>query len=161
MRVVSDGRGHLSDLMVAFLDYYSGHEGEDGQCFAEAIPTLTALHGAGIHLALLSNKLRVWGQAEIARLGLTPYFTRVVFMEDMPVPKPSRLALQPILTSLGIKPGRTLLVGDGVGDLRCAKDAGALSGAALWGPHDPAPLLATHPDFAFRTMGELLALFGL
>ncbi len=161
MRVVSDARGHIPELMVAFMEYYADHEGEAARCFAEAIPTLAALRDAGLPLALLSNKLRAWGQAEIARLGLLPYFARVVFVEDMPTPKPSGQALQPILTALGIPAARTLLIGDGLSDLHCARAAGALSGAALWGPHDPVPLLAAHPTYAFRAMGEVLALLGM
>ncbi|MBA3825631.1 MAG: HAD family hydrolase [Ktedonobacterales bacterium] len=159
--VVSNGRGHIPELMVAFMEYYTDHEGEAARCFADAIPTLAALRAVGIPLALLSNKLRAWGQAEIARLGLTPYFRHVVFMEDMPVPKPSGRALQPILTALGMAATRTLLIGDGVGDMQCAAEAGALSGAALWGPHDPAPLLAMHPTYAFREMRDILTALSL
>jgi pyrophosphatase PpaX len=161
MRVVSAGRGRVPELMAAFLDYYADHEGDGAQCFAEVLPTLTTLRAAQVPLALLSNKLRTWGLAEIERLGLAAYFTQVVFMEDMPTPKPSGLALQPILTTQRVPATRTLLVGDGVGDLRCAEEAGALSGAALWGPQDPAPLLAARPSYAFHALKEILALMQL
>jgi phosphoglycolate phosphatase-like HAD superfamily hydrolase len=161
MHVASNGRGRIPELIVAFMDYYTDHENVEAQPFAEAIPSLAALRAANIPLALLSNKLRAWGHAEIARLGLLPYFAHITFMEDMPVPKPSGRALEPILTTLGIPATRTLLIGDGVGDLRCAREAGALSGAALWGPHDPTPLLATHPTYAFRAMDEIATLLGI
>lgn len=161
MQVVSDGRGRIPELMAAFMDYYLDFESTAAQPFTDAIPTIMALRTAGIPLALLSNKLRAWGHAEIARLGLLPYFAHVTFMEDMPIPKPSGRALEPIITALGIPAARTLLIGDGVGDLICAREAGALSGAALWGPHDPAPLLAAHPTYAFQAMGEIVALMGV
>jgi phosphoglycolate phosphatase len=161
MRLISADDAQVAPLMAAFLRYYSAHEGEGAQLFPATIPTLTALQGAGMPLALLSNKLRAWGLAEIARLGLAPYFAQVVFAEDMPVPKPSPLALDPLLRTFALSAARVLLVGDSVGDLRCAQAAGALAGAALWGPHDPAPLLAAQPAYAFYRMDDILALFGL
>lgn len=161
MEVVSDGRGQIPELMSAFLLHYSAHEDEGVQPFPDAIPTLTALHSAGIPIALLSNKLRVWGQAEIARLGLAPYLAHAIFVEDMPVPKPDPQALAPLLQRFQVMPARVLVIGDGLADLHCAQAAGALAGAALWGPHDPAPLLAANPDYAFHQMREILSLFGL
>ncbi len=160
MAVISDGRGQVMELVAAFLAHYSAHEGEGAQCFPDAIPTLAALRAAGYPLALLSNKLRAWGTAEIARLGLAPFFAQVVFTEDMPVPKPSPLAVEPLLRAFHVKAKRVLLIGDGVGDIQCAQAAGALAGAALWGPHDPAPLLAARPHYAFHQMSEILELLG-
>jgi phosphoglycolate phosphatase len=161
MAIVSDGRGQIQELMAAFLLYYADHADEGVLPFPDAIPTLAALRGAGVPVALLSNKLRVWGQAEIARLGLAPYLAAVIFMEDMPVPKPDPQALTPLLHAFRVVPARVLVIGDGLADLHCAQAAGALAGAALWGPHDPAPLVAAHPDYAFHQMREILALFGL
>lgn len=158
MRLVSAGRERIRELTTAFMLYYADHEHEEAQCFPGTLAMLAELHQRGIRLALLSNKLRAWGVAEIARLGLAPYFARVVFMEDMPTPKPSGLALRPITTALGVPPERVIIIGDGVGDLVCAHNAGAHSGAALWGAHDPAPLLAVKPTYTFHAMTEILDL---
>jgi HAD superfamily hydrolase (TIGR01509 family) len=161
MAIVSDGRGQIPALMAAFLAHYADHEAAGAQPFADAIPTLMALHTAGMPVALLSNKLRAWGQAEIARLGLAPWLARAVFAEDMPLPKPDPQALAPLLHTFHVTPARVLVIGDGLADLHCAQAAGALAGAALWGPHDPAPLLAANPDYTFHQMREILALFGV
>jgi phosphoglycolate phosphatase-like HAD superfamily hydrolase len=122
---------------------------------------LDALRAAGVRLSLLSNKLRAWGQEEIARLKLAPYFASVVFLEDMPAPKPSGLALQPIVRKLDVAPGQILVIGDSAGDMLCAQAAGARSGAAVWGAYDAAPVLATRPQFVFRTLTDVLARFRL
>lgn len=161
MRLISNGREQIDALMTAFLSYYTMHESAGAQPFPEAIPTLQALHASGMPLALLSNKLRAWGNAEIVRLGLAPFFTSVIFMEDMPAPKPSALALQPLLKACKVAAKRVLVIGDGVGDVQCAHAAGAQSGAALWGPHDPAPLVAAHPTHTFYQMADILRLVEL
>ncbi len=160
MRVVSDGRGQIDELARAFLRYYAAREGDGAQCFAGTLATLDALRHAGLRLALLSNKLRVWGLDEIARLGLAPYFECVVFMEDMPRPKPSGWALRPVLETLRLPPERVLVVGDSVADIACARAAGAPSGAALWGAPDPAPLIAATPTYLFDALADLTRLAG-
>jgi HAD superfamily hydrolase (TIGR01509 family) len=161
MRVVSAGRGQEMELAQAFLRHYAAHETDGVQCFPDVVSTLDALRAANIRLALLSNKLRRWGVQEIERLEIANYFDPVVFLEDMPVPKPSGLALRPILQRLHVAPRRVLVIGDGAGDITCARAAGALSGAALWGTHDPAPLLAEHPDYRFERLHDVLALLDI
>lgn len=161
MRVVSDGRGQEMELMQAFLRHYAAHSSDGAQCFPDVVPALTSLRAAGLRLALLSNKLRRWGLEEIERLGIADYFDPVVFMEDMPIPKPSGAALHPILQRLHVAPRRVLVIGDGAGDIACARAAGALSGAALWGTHDPALLLAERPDYRFERLCDVLALIGI
>ncbi len=160
MRVLSDGRGHIPELMMAYLTYYGAHEHEGSILFPEALPTLLALHAAGVPLAILSNKLRAWGVPELARLGIDRLFVTAVFAEDMPLPKPSGRAMEPILRVLGIPPARVLFIGDGVHDIACAHAARAQSGAALWGRADPAPLLAAQPTYRFAALQEIVALIS-
>jgi phosphoglycolate phosphatase-like HAD superfamily hydrolase len=161
MQIVSDGRGRILELMEAYLAYYGAHESEGSVLFPEAFATLQALHAMGVPLAILSNKLRAWGVLELARLGIDRLFVTAVFAEDMPVPKPSGRAMEPILQALRIPPGRVLFVGDGVHDIACAHAARVQSGAALWGRADPAPLLALRPTYRFTAMREITALLGI
>jgi pyrophosphatase PpaX len=161
MRLVSAGRGEIDALERAFMRYYIVHEGDEAQCFASTLAMLDALHAAGFALALLSNKLRAWGQAEIARLGLASYFAIAVFMEDMPQPKPSGWALRPIFDALALPPARVLLVGDGIADIACARASGAQSGAALWGALDRDALIAAGPTFVLPEMSDLLRVVGV
>lgn len=155
MAIISAARGQGDALAMAYLSYYAAHADEGVQCFPGTIPLLAALQAAGYRLALLSNKLQTWGREEIARLGIAGYFISTVFMEDMPSPKPSGLALRPILEQLRLPARRVLVIGDGEGDIACAHAAGALSGAALWGVLQPAPLLAAHPHYRFDTINDV------
>ncbi len=160
MAIISAGRGEVVALMRAYLEYYAQHEAEGAQCFPPTTRLLAALRTRGIRLALLSNKLRAWGIAEIEHLGLSDAFEIAVFAEDMPAPKPSGLALRPILQHMGVVARDCLVIGDSVGDIACAKDAGARSGAALWGAADAASLRASQPDFLFPTMDAILEMLA-
>ncbi len=145
-------------LVAAFLDYYAAHQAELVRLFPGVPETLAALRRRGYLLGLLSNKLQDWGRTELDALGLAAHFAVTVFAEDMPTPKPAGAALDPVLAALGAPAGRILLVGDGAADIGTAQAAGACAAAALWGAVDPASLLALDPDYALRSMDELLAL---
>jgi len=161
MAVISNGRGMTMELLQQFMSYYSAHERDGAQCFPDTFALLHRLEATKIPLALLSNKLKQWGRAEVQRLGLGTYFPTMVFMEDMPMPKPAGQAMQPIFRILKVHPERILFIGDGVSDIRCARDAGVSSGAALWGMFDPSPVIAAQPTHQFYAMNEVAQLFGI
>jgi phosphoglycolate phosphatase len=120
--------------------------------------TLAALRERGYALGVLSNKLRDWGRAELAAVGLEPYFAHAVFAEDMPAPKPAPAALDPLIAALAIPAQRMLVVGDGAADIACARAAGAASAAALWGAVAPEALRALAPDFTLDSVEQVLEL---
>lgn len=167
MRVVARGMGvadgveverMVPALVASFLAYYAAHQREMVHPFSGVPAMLAELRRRGYPLALLSNKLRDWGRAEVAGMGLAPWFAVAVFAEDMPAPKPAAAALDPVLAVLGLPAARVLLVGDGAADIACARAAGAQAAAALWGGEAPEALLALAPDFTLRTLGDLLTL---
>lgn len=143
-------------LVASFLAYYTAHQRRMVHLFPGVPETLAELRRRGYPLALLSNKLRDWGRAELADIGLAEQFAVTVFAEDMPVPKPSGAALAPVLAALGLPATRVLLVGDGAADIACARDAGAPVAAALWGAVAPTALLALKPDYILQTIGDVL-----
>lgn len=155
MSVVSAGRGHEPELLIAFMTYYLAHEDEGSRCFPAVARTLDTLLAGGLRLALLSNKLRRWGREEIDRLDLARRFALAVFLEDMPEPKPSSRALQPMLRAFALPAARLLIIGDSVADLRCGQGAGAGTAAALWGAIDPAGLRAAQPDHLFERIEDI------
>jgi HAD superfamily hydrolase (TIGR01509 family) len=120
-------------LMDAFLAFYGAHQAAMVRPFPGVPAVLAELRRRGYPLALLSNKLRAWGRAELEDVGLAPLLDVVVFMEDMPEPKPAAAALDPVLAALALAADRILLIGDGAADVGCARAAGATAAVALWG----------------------------
>jgi HAD superfamily hydrolase (TIGR01549 family) len=143
-------------LVEAFLAYYAAREAEQVRPFAGVPETLAVLRERGYALGLLSNKLRDWGRAELVAVGLEQYFKRGVFAEDMPAPKPAAAALEPLIAALEVPARHMLVVGDGTADITCAKAAGAVSAAALWGAVEPEALRALAPDCVLGAVKELL-----
>ncbi len=71
--------------------------------------------------------------------------------QHKPHPAPILLALQ----RLGVHAERAVSIGDEPRDIVASRAADVTAIAALWGASDPSTLLATEPDAAFETPGEL------
>jgi pyrophosphatase PpaX len=72
-------------------------------------------------------------------------------LEIKPSPEPILLACK----KTGIKPDKTIYVGDMMEDIVAAKNAGTRAVAVSWGIHSKSRLLAETPDFLAETPNEL------
>jgi HAD superfamily hydrolase (TIGR01509 family) len=118
---------------------------------AGAKQTLSALHKAGIHIGVLTRNKRSNALAIAQKHGLK--FDAIVDREDGPV-KPDAFGVLRICKQFGVQPQETLLVGDYLFDLLCAKAAGAV--AVLLANHDRADEFAEHADFTIENIGRIL-----
>jgi HAD superfamily hydrolase (TIGR01509 family) len=113
--------------------------------------TLSALHAAGIHIGVLTRNKRSNAIAIARKHKLK--FDAVIGREDGPV-KPNAFGVLQLCKQFGIEPEETLLVGDFLFDLLCAKAAGAV--AILLANHNKAGEFAEHADFCIKNITEIL-----
>ena len=118
---------------------------------AGARQTLSALRAAGIHIGVLTRNKR--GNALAIARKHKLRFDAVVGREDGPV-KPDAFGVLQLSRQFGVEPQETLLVGDYLFDLLCAKAAGAV--AVLLANHSRADEFAGHADFCIENIGEIL-----
>ncbi|MFH1717274.1 MAG: HAD-IA family hydrolase [Planctomycetota bacterium] len=113
--------------------------------------TLSSLRAAGIRIGVLTRNKRDNAFAIAHRHNLE--FDAVVGREDGPV-KPDAFGVLELCRQFGVEPAETLLVGDYLFDLLCAKAAGAA--AVLLANHHHADEFAEHADFRIEKIGEVL-----
>ena len=118
---------------------------------AGAKRTLSALRKAGIHIGILTRNKRSNALAIAHKHNLK--FDAVVDREDGPV-KPDAFGVLRICEQFGVKPEETLLVGDYLFDLLCAKAAGAV--AVLLANNDRAAEFAGYADFTVENISQIL-----
>ena len=118
---------------------------------AGAKQTLSTLRAAGIHIGVLTRNKRSNALAIARKHNLR--FDAVVGREDGPV-KPDAFGVLQLCRQFGVEPEETLLVGDYLFDLLCAKAAGAV--AVLLTNHDQADEFAEHADFCVENMSRIL-----
>lgn len=113
--------------------------------------TLNALRSAGIRIGILTRNKRENALAIAEKHGLK--FDAVVDRDDGPV-KPDAFGILRICEQFEVRPQQTLLVGDYLFDLQCAKAAGAV--AVLLANHSRAKEFAEHADFVIEKIDQIL-----
>ena len=113
--------------------------------------TLEALHKAKINIGILTRNKRRNALAVAKKHGLQ--FAAVVDRDDGPV-KPDAFGVLRICEEFGVRPEETLMVGDYLFDLLCAKSAGAV--AVLLTNNEQADEFAEHADFCIETIDQIL-----
>jgi len=116
-----------------------------------ASETMAGLRQRGIHIGVLTRNRKDNAFAVAARHGLS--FDAVVGREDGPV-KPNAFGVRHLCRQFAVEPCETLLVGDYLFDLLCARAAGAIGVLIL--NHDRGNEFAEHADLTIKNLPELL-----
>ena len=138
-------------LAEEILHFHEERAVTESRLNAGAKQTLSALRNAGIHIGILTRNKRCNALAISRKHGLK--FDAVVDREDGPV-KPDAFGVLRICEQFGVQPQETLLVGDYLFDLLCAKAAGAI--AVLLANHDRAGEFTEHADFTIEKIDQVL-----
>ena len=118
---------------------------------AGAKQTLQALRQAGIHIGILTRNRKANAIAVAEKHSLK--FDAVIGREDGPA-KPDAFGVLQICKQFSVSPNETLLVGDYLYDLLCAKAAGAV--AVLLTNHNNVDKFAEHADFTIEKIDQIL-----
>jgi HAD superfamily hydrolase (TIGR01509 family) len=133
------------------LEFHERRAVEESTLNADAKQTLWALRDAGIGIGILTRNRRGNVLAVAEKHGLK--FDAIVDREDGPA-KPDAFGVLQICKQFGVSPHETLLVGDYLFDLLCAKAAGAV--AVLLANHGRALQFAEHADFTIERIDQVL-----
>ncbi len=133
------------------LHYHEQKAVTESKLNANAKKTLSALRAAGIHIGILTRNKRSNAFAIARKHKLK--FDAVIDREDGPV-KPDAFGVLQLCRQFGVKPEETLLVGDYLFDLLCAKAAGAV--AVLLANHNQSDEFAEHADFCIEDISQIL-----
>ncbi len=133
------------------LHYHEQKAVTESKLNANAKQTFSALRKAGIHIGVLTRNRRSNALAIASKHKLR--FDAVIGREDGPV-KPDAFGVLRICEQFGAEPEETLLVGDYLFDLLCAKAAGAV--AVLLVNHNQADAFAEHADFCIEDISRIL-----
>lgn len=118
---------------------------------AGAKHALSQLRASGIRIGILTRNQRANAHAIAGKHNLQ--FDAVIGREDGPA-KPDAFGVLELCRRFDVKPQETMLVGDYLFDLLCAKAAGAY--AVLLRNHHQADDFAEHADFCIENISGIL-----
>jgi putative hydrolase of the HAD superfamily len=140
---------------------FAARRGAAERLFPEARATLEALRARGVPLGLVTNGDARLQRDKIARHRLASYFGVVVIEGEFGAGKPDAAVFRHALTSLGVGPAGTWMVGDRLDwDIDGAQRVGL---RAAWVDRGRAGLPASHPvqpERIIHALDEILALIG-
>lgn len=140
-----------------FMPYYGAHKEDKTAPYAGVPQALRQLTGAGVSMAVLTNKADALAGAVVE--GYYPGVFPLVqgALPDVPAkPDPTLLGL--LLERMGARPENTLFVGDSNVDIRTAKNGGLASCGVLWGFRSRRELEEEGADFLAETPEQLVRL---
>ncbi len=133
------------------LDYHEKLAVEQSSLNDGARETLETLGKAGIKIGVLTRNKKENTLAVAQKHNLN--FDFIFDRDDGPV-KPDAFGVLEICRRFGVKPQETLVVGDYLFDILCAKAAGAVS--ILLTNHPKAGEFAKHADFTIEKIDQIL-----
>ncbi len=127
----------------------------ESQLNSGAKETLSTLRKAGISIGILTRNKRSNAFAVIKKHDL--HFDAVIGRDDGPA-KPDAFGVLQICRQFAVKPHATLMVGDYLFDLLCAKAAGAIP--VLLTNQQNSAEFAEHADFTIEKIDQILQIIN-
>jgi pyrophosphatase PpaX len=151
----------LQALVETYRDYNLANHDRMITAYPGVVDMVRTARSMGFHTGVVTSKNREGTRRGLRLVGLEDFIEVRVCADDVTHPKPHPEPVLQALTRLGANPASTLFVGDSVHDLHSGRQAGVLTGAALWGPFQREELEPAAPDHWLARVQDLRSLLGL
>lgn len=148
--------GALKEIHHKFIEYYS----ENLVIKTQPYPHVVEFLQRDIPAAVLTNKPLALTRGLLQHFGWEKRFDMVLGGDDNATRKPSPLGLQQILAHAQVGPERAVMVGDGLPDILCARNAQVRSVLLLSGFETEANIRAHNPDYIVSDFAEFVKLWN-
>ena len=151
-------------VLEGFFHHYGRLQAVDevtAQPYDGVREALAALHGAGLPMAVVTNKQQRFAEGLLRRLDLAAWVRLVVGGDTCERRKPDPEPLLWACSQLGVLPGRALMVGDSVNDVQAARAAGMPVVCVPYGYNEGADPRTLPCDALVDTLAELPRRLGL
>ena len=143
---------------VRFLASYRENVCIASQLYPGVVEGLAALRSDGAALAVVTNKPGDLARSLLGPLGIATSFEAIIGDGDGFPRKPDPAAALSVLARVGTSPDRTVIVGDGLPDMRLARALGVAAVAATWGYVPAAALAREAPAFLAGSFREAVSI---
>ena len=153
--------GH-TDLLEEAKGIYTVHQTKNLVVNSHLYPgvTETLEHFRSLPMAVVTNKTLEFSEPLLEQLGVRPYFGMIIGADSGLPLKPAPDAFLSVMKSLAVPKERTVVVGDGITDIRAGKAAGITTCAVTYGFRSEEELRKADPDHVIRKMTGLKDLFS-
>lgn len=136
-----------------FLDLYEAHCLDHTRLYPGIGELLDRY--ADKRLAVVTNKIERFTRKILEGLGVWDRFDAVMSGDSMKEKKPHPAPLLHVLRQTGVRPGRSVIVGDSRLDIEAGKAAGTLTCGVLYGLRPESEIRAAAPDVVVHDAVEI------
>lgn len=152
-------REFSSQAEEAIKTYRSFHH----DCFEELIgifpgicEVIKALYENGCKLGIVTSRLRKTTLIGLKKYDLEKYFQYIGTADDTDKHKPDPAPVLLALERLGSRPEETIMIGDSIFDIKCAKNAGIKSAVVKWSEFAEEVCELEKPDYIIEKAEDIL-----
>lgn len=157
-RALGDSQEFLEDAKGIYTVYHSRNLVVRTRLYPGVKETLERFRAAP--MAVVTNKPVVFSEPILEQLGIRGLF-RVIIGADSGLPlKPEPDAFKKLMADLAVSPAETVVVGDGITDMRAGKASGVITCAVAYGFRAEEALRRERPDHLIHAFPELSTLFA-
>ncbi|HEB97288.1 MAG TPA: phosphoglycolate phosphatase [Sedimenticola thiotaurini] len=142
-----------------FLELYAEHNGERSRPYPGVREGLEWMASEGFRLGCITNKAARFTEPLLEALELAPFFEITISGDTLPKKKPDPLPLLYACEHFGIAPGKSLMLGDSVSDVKAARAAGFAIVCVSYGYNHGNDIRDAGPDAVIDSFTELRGLF--
>jgi len=150
------------DAVSIYRSFHYNNFGDMIKLFPGIPELLAALKGRGYKLGLVTSRLRRTTMEGLEQYRIKEYFDAVVTCEDTSKHKPDPEPIDITLRKLGSKPDESIMLGDTMHDILCARNAGVKSVLVDWSlaVSEEEKTGESAPDYIIKAADELLAILA-
>jgi phosphoglycolate phosphatase len=147
---------NVDDCLARFVEHYRSHVAVETRLYPGIGALLDRLsHTAGLVLAVLTNKPKPITTPLLTELGIAGYFAAVIGDGDGFPHKPDPTAARRLIAECHTSVEHTVVIGDGLPDVRMAHAVGCASISVTWGYVSTPLLEAECPRWLASTTADL------
>jgi pyrophosphatase PpaX len=142
----------------AVSDYYECYRKQvsvRGLVFPGITELLRKLRDSGRPLALFTGVEKNMMEYTLNPFKLSEFFDVRITADDIQKTKPDPEGILLALSRIRADAKESMYVGDSPADMSAGRQAGVLTGAALWSPENRGDPTTEHPDYEFRSVQQL------
>ncbi|MGF1724576.1 phosphoglycolate phosphatase [Photobacterium nomapromontoriensis] len=144
-----------------FDSYYEAGGHQKSDLYPEVKETLATFYGAGLPMAIVTNKPAQFVPHLLAQHGIADYFVDVIGGDTFPLKKPDPFALNWLLDKHQLSACEMLMVGDSRNDILAAKAAACYVVGLTYGYNYGQPISASDPDIVLDHFSQLVEVVKL
>jgi HAD superfamily hydrolase (TIGR01549 family) len=143
------------NVALAIAEKYELEAAKTTSLLPGVLETLKALKKMRLKIGLCTINSKKSTEYILKRFGIAEFFDAVTPRDSVKYVKPSTEHLEASLKALRANPEEAMVVGDGVGDMKCARELKAFAVALPTGVSSPKELVGSGADYIVTSITDL------